>query len=57
MSQERFHHTQTALAFAVKTTSSAALPTSKRLHFDRVRRRIPCVRYKVTYVTRRRIEK
>ena len=29
---EQSHHTQTA--FAVKTTSSGALLTSKRLHFD-----------------------
>ena len=33
----------------MKTTSLAALPTSKRLHFDDVRRRIPCVRYKLQY--------
>ena len=52
----------------LKMTSSAALLTSKRLHFDglkhfsriprqAMRRRIPCARYKLTYVTRRRIER
>ena len=60
---------QTQGTFAVETTSSAALPTSKRLHFSRfpgpachacvckIDSITWCTRCKLSYVNRRRIEK